>query len=83
MIISESRKNGSRHLDSLCEFEITRNCFGNVDIPMDNVSHQLLRFCESNLAFACVIYLRRLAYGLSKIGFLERKFRLVSTSKSA
>ena len=68
MSISERWKKWLCSLESLCKFEIPHNCFGNVDIPMDNVSDRLHRFCDaSNLAFACVIYLLRLAY--PKLGF--------------
>ena len=81
--ISERWKKWLLSLDSLCEFEIPRNCFGNVDTPMDNVSYQLHRFSDaSNLAFSCVIYLRRLTYGLSEVGFLVGKSRLVLTCQN-
>ena len=50
---------------------------------MDNVSYQLHGFCDaSNLAFVCVVYLGRQAYGLSEVGFLVGKARLVSTSQN-
>ena len=55
---------------------------------MDNVLYQLHGFCDaSNLVFACVglIYLRRLAYGLSEVGLLLENldwFQLLRTAGS-
>ena len=81
--ISERWEKWLLSLGSLYEFEIPCNCLRNVDIFIDNVLYQLHRFCDaSNLAFASVIYLRRLAYGLSKVGFLVEKSRLVSTCQN-
>ena len=66
-VFLNAKKKWLLSLDSLCEFKIPLNCFGNVDTPMDNVLYHLHKFCGvSNLAFVCVIYLYRLAYGLSK-----------------
>ena len=50
---------------------------------MDHVLYQLHGFSDaSNLAFACVMYLHRLAYDLSEVGFLVEKSRLVSTCQN-
>ena len=45
--ISERWEKWLLSLDSLCEFEIPLNCFGNVDTSGDNVSNQLHGFCDA------------------------------------
>ena len=81
--ISERWKKLLSSLYSLCEFDVARNWFGNVNILMKNVLYQLREFFDaSNLAFGCVKYLRGLANGLSETGFLVGKSRLISNCQS-
>ena len=47
-------------LNKLNDFSISRNCFDDCGKTVNTAVYQLHGFCDaSNLAFSCVVYLRR------------------------
>ena len=70
-------------LNKLNDFSISRNCFDDSGKTVNTAVYQLHGFCDaSNLAFSCVVYLRRVVNGESQVAFVLGKSRLVLTHQA-
>ena len=70
-------------LNKLNDFSISRNCFDDCGKTVNTAVYQLHGFCDaSNLAFSCVVYLRRVVNGESQVAFVLGKSRLVLTHQA-
>ena len=70
-------------LNKLNDFFISRNCFDDCGKAVNTAVYQLHGFCDaSNLAFSCVVYLRRVVNDESQVAFVLGKSRLVLTHQA-
>ena len=70
-------------LNKLNDFSISRNCFDDRGKTVNTAVYQLHGFCNaSNVAFCCVVYLRRVVNGESQVAFVFGKSRLVLTHQA-
>ena len=70
-------------LNKLNDFSVSRNCFDDSGKTVNTAVYQLHGFCDaSNLAFSCVVYLRRVVNGESQVAFVLGKSRLVLTHQA-
>ena len=70
-------------LSKLNDFSISRNCLDNSGKTVNTAVYQLHGFCDaSNLAFSCVVYLRRVVSDKSQVAFVLDKSRLVLTHQA-
>ena len=62
--VKDKRKKWLSSLNKLNDFSISRNCFDDRGKTVNTAVYQLHGFCDaSNLAFSCVVYLRRVVNG--------------------
>ena len=70
-------------LNKLNDFSILRNCFDDLGKTVNTDVYQLPGFCgASNLAFSCVVDLRRVVNGESQVAFVLDKSGLVLTHQA-